>query len=99
MPSFKYIIVRAAVIDEYYEIEADSEQEAVEMAMDGDYGDPIKTEFVDWRDDEWQVADTEPIDPLYRMVKDYASKPEYFINESGLKIDAITGEMYSKEIG
>jgi len=99
MPSFKYIIVRAAVIDEYYEIEADSEQEAVEMAMDGDYGDPIKTEFVDWRDDEWQVADTEPIDPLYRMVKDYASKPNYFINESGLKIDAITGEMYSKEIG
>jgi hypothetical protein len=99
MSKFKYIMVRAAVIDEYYEIEADSESEAVEIVMDGDYGDPIKTEFVDWRDDEWQVADTEPIDPLYRMVKDYASKPEYFINESGLKIDAITGEMYSKEIG
>jgi hypothetical protein len=33
------------------------------------------------------------------MVKDYASKPDYFVNESGLKIDAITGEMYSKEIG
>jgi hypothetical protein len=41
--------------------------------MDGNYGDPIKTEFVDWRDDEWQVADTELIDPLYRMVKDYKS--------------------------
>jgi len=99
MPKFKYIIVRAAVIDEYYEIEADSEQEAVEMAMDGDYGDPIKTEFVDWRDDEWQVADTEPIDPLYRMVKDYTLSPAYFVNESGLKIDVVTGDMYSKEIG
>ena len=71
MPKFKYILVRAAVIDEYYEIEADSEEEALEVAMDGSYGDPIKTEFVDWRDDEWQVADTEPIEPLYRMIKDY----------------------------
>jgi hypothetical protein len=73
MPKFKYIMVRAAVIDEYYEIEADSEEEALEIVMDGDYGDPIKTEFVDWRDDEWQVADTEEIEPLYRMVKDYKS--------------------------
>ena len=73
MPKFKYIMVRAAVIDEYYEIEADSESEALEIAMDGNYGDPFKTEFVDWRDDEWQVADTEEIEPLYRMVKDYKS--------------------------
>ncbi len=71
MPKFKYVMVRAAIIDEYYDIEADSEAEALEMVMDGDYGDPIKTEFVDWRDDEWQVADTEEIEPLYRMVKDY----------------------------
>jgi hypothetical protein len=71
MPKFKYIMVRAAVIDEYYEIEADSESEALDLVMDGDYGDPIKTEFVDWRDDEWQVADTEEIEPLYRMIKDY----------------------------
>jgi hypothetical protein len=73
MPKFKYVLVRAAVIDEYYEIEADSEEEALEVAMDGSYGDPIKTEFVDWRDDEWQVADTEEIEPLYRMIKDYKS--------------------------
>jgi hypothetical protein len=73
MARYKYILVRAAVIDEYYEIEADSEDEAREIALDGNYGDPIKTEFVDWRDDEWQVADTEEIEPLYRMVKDYKS--------------------------
>ena len=71
MPQFKYIIVRAAVIDEYYEVEADSETEALEYAYDGNLADPVKTEFVDWRDDEYQVVETEVIDPLYRMVKDY----------------------------
>jgi hypothetical protein len=73
MPRFKYILVRAAVIDEYYEIEADSEAEALEIAYDGNYGDPVKTEFIDWRDDSYQVADVEEIEPLYRMVKDYKS--------------------------
>jgi hypothetical protein len=73
MPRFKYILVRAAVIDEYYEIEADSESEALEIAYDGGYGDPVKTEFVDWRDDSYQVADVEEIEPLYRMIKDYKS--------------------------
>jgi hypothetical protein len=73
MPRFKYILVRAAVIDEYYEIEADSEGEALEIAYDGNYGDPVKTEFIDWRDDSYQVADVEEIEPLYRMVKDYKS--------------------------
>jgi hypothetical protein len=73
MPKFKYILVRAAVIDEYYEVEADSEAEALEMAIDGDLADPIKTDFVDWRDDEYQICDTEEIEPLYRMVKDYES--------------------------
>jgi hypothetical protein len=73
MPRFKYILVRAAVIDEYYEVEADSETEALEYAYDGNLADPVKTEFVDWRDDEYQVADVEENDPLYVMVKDYKS--------------------------
>ena len=71
MPKFKYILVRAAVMDEYYEIEADSEEEALSIAYDGNLGDPVKTEFIDWRDDEYQIADTEEIEPLYQMVKDY----------------------------
>ena len=71
MPKFRYTVVRAAVIDEYYEIEADSEEEALSIAFDGEAGDPVRTEFVDWRDDEYAVVDTECIDPLYRMVKDY----------------------------
>jgi len=73
MARYKFTMVRAAVIDEYYEIEADSEDEAREIAFDGGYGDPVRTEFIDWRDDEWSAVDCEENDPLYRMVKDYKS--------------------------
>ena len=71
MARFKFTLCRAAVIDEYYEIEADSEEEAKSIAYDGNYGDPVRTEFVDWRDDEWTAVDCEENDPLYRMVKRY----------------------------
>ena len=71
MATHKYTLVRAAVIDEYYEVEADSEEEALEIAYDGNLGDPFKTEFRDWRDDEYEVVESEVIDPLYVMVKDY----------------------------
>lgn len=71
VPKFKFTLVRAAVIDEFYEIEADSEEEALSIALDGNYGDPIRTEFVDWRDDEFSAVDCEDLEPLYRMVKDY----------------------------
>lgn len=73
MPRAIYTLVRAAVIDEYYEIEADSPEEALEIANDGNLPDPSHIEFVDWRDDEYQVADEEILDPLYVMVKDYKS--------------------------
>ena len=73
MAKFKFTLCRAAVIDEYYEIEADSESEALEIAYDGCLGEPLRTEFIDWHDDEYQVADVEVIDPLYVMVKDYKS--------------------------
>jgi hypothetical protein len=71
MPKAIYTLVRAAVIDEYYEIEADSEEEALEQAYNGNLPDPVRTEFIDWRDDEYQVCDIAEIEPLYRMVKDY----------------------------
>lgn len=71
MPKFKFTLCRAAVIDEYYEIEADSEEEAKSICYDGGYGEPVRTEFVDWRDDEWSAVDCEELEPLYRMVKEY----------------------------
>ena len=73
MPKYKFTLVRAAIIDEYYEVEADSEEQALEMAHDGDLPDPIRTDFVDWRDDNYELIDKEEIEPLYRMVKDYES--------------------------
>jgi len=73
LATHKFYLVRAAVIDEYYEVEANSEAEALEIAYDGNLGDPYKTEFVDWRDEEYQVVESEVIDPLYVMVKDYKS--------------------------
>ena len=73
MATHKFYLVRAAVIDEYYEVEADSEAEALEIAYDGNLADPYKTEFRDWADEEYAVVESEVIDPLYVMVKDYKS--------------------------
>lgn len=71
MARYKFVFARASIIDEYYEIEADTEEEAMEIAYDGNYGEPVRTEFIDWRDDEWTVVDREIVDPLYKMVKEY----------------------------
>ena len=73
MPKMIVTLCRAAVIDEYYEVEVDSEEEALRMAFDGELPDPYRTEFIDWRDDSWQITDVEHQDPLYVMVKDYKS--------------------------
>ena len=71
MPKLKVLICRSAIIEEYYEIEADSEEQALEIAYDGGYGEPVHTEFVDWRDDEWTVSEVQIMEPLYKMIKDY----------------------------
>jgi hypothetical protein len=71
MARFKFTVCRAAVIDEYYEIEADSEEEALSIAYDGNLGEPVRTEFVDWRDDEYSAVDCEETCKLYNMVKEY----------------------------
>jgi len=71
MARFKFTVCRTAIIDEYYEIEADSEQQALDIAYDGGYPDPIRTEFIDWRDDEWTVVEREETCKLYNMVKEY----------------------------
>jgi hypothetical protein len=55
---------------EVYWVEADSEEEAMEIAYDGNAGDPA-LDWVDWMDDQYEVDDVEIIDPLYKMVKEY----------------------------
>jgi hypothetical protein len=55
---------------ETYFVQADSEEEAMELAYDGNAGDP-QMEWIDWMDDCYEVDDVEIIDPLYKMVKEY----------------------------
>jgi hypothetical protein len=55
---------------ETYYIEADSEEQALEICADGDIPEPI-LQFVDWYDEEYEVEGKECIDPLYKMIKEY----------------------------
>lgn len=70
MPKYRYEITRRSIICETYWVEADSEEEALEICQNGSAEDP-QLEFIDWYDDNYEVEDTECIDPLYRMVKDH----------------------------
>jgi len=67
---YKFTMSRSAIITEVYEIEADDLEEANEMLYDGNYGEPVHTEWLDWHGN-WEEDEREIIDPLYRMVKDH----------------------------
>ena len=71
MAAYRFRFSRRVVLDEIYEIEADSEEEAIDMMTSGEYGDPVETEFIDWYDDDFHFEDKEPIDPLVKMVAEY----------------------------
>jgi len=72
MPKFEFQISRRSITCETYWVEADSEEEALEICNDGNIPEPM-IEFLDWLDDDYQVDSKECIDPLYRMVKDFES--------------------------
>lgn len=72
MPKFKFEITRRSIMCETYFVEADSEEEALEICADGDVPEPI-LEFIDWYDESYEVEGKECVDPLYVMVKDYKS--------------------------
>jgi len=65
----KFTIWRRTEQIETYEVEAESEEEAIEQLNNGRH-DPVDTEFIDWLDG-WQVETVEELDPLYVMVKEY----------------------------
>ncbi len=65
----KFTFWRNSIIAETFEIEAKDEEEAREILMNG--CDPITQEWMDWATDDFELEDTEELDPLYRMVKDY----------------------------
>lgn len=75
MAQFKFPVIRRSIIEETFWIEADSEDEALEMARDGNYDDKaVTTEWLDWYDDEFSMdpnIEPQPLCKLYNMVKDY----------------------------
>jgi len=71
---FKYTLKRKSVFEELFEIEAESEEEALAKAMEGDYPSPFFQDWVDWYDDEFQIdedVEPKPVCELYEMVKEY----------------------------
>jgi hypothetical protein len=66
----KYTYWRNAIICEVYQVEAETEDEAIQQLMDGCH-DPVDTEWVDWATGTYEIESIEELDPLYRMVKDY----------------------------
>lgn len=68
----RYTFWRNAIVAETYVFEADSEEAAREMLYNGEAGDPVHTEWIDWATSDFELEDQEELDPLYRMVKDYA---------------------------
>jgi hypothetical protein len=73
MKKFKFLMSRTSLIQESFWVEADSEEEAMELGFDGeiDNGEPAHSEWIDYTDDEWSIDKKECIDPLYVMVKEY----------------------------
>lgn len=73
--TYKFTFNRRAIIDEVYEVEAESEEEAVEMMFNGEYGDPVHIEFVDWSDDGWEVSGREEVEQLTKFIKSKDANP------------------------
>ena len=67
----KFTFWRTAIVCEYHEVEAETEEEARDMMFDS--GDPVRTEWMDWDSDSFELEHVEELDPLYCMVKEYKS--------------------------
>lgn len=74
MAKYRFKLYRRSIVDETFYVDADSEEEALEIAEneppDPD-GDPT---WLEWLDEGYEIDTAEPpeiIDPLYRMVKDH----------------------------
>ena len=67
----KFTFWRNAIISETYVVECETEEEAREMLWNGKV-EVFTEEWMDWATDDFELEHVEIIDPLYRMVKDYA---------------------------
>lgn len=66
----RFTMWRNSIVAETYIVEAESEEQAREMLMNGEV-EVFSEEWIDWATDRFEVEDVEELDPLYRMVKDY----------------------------
>jgi hypothetical protein len=66
----RFTFWRNAIVSETYIVEAETEEAAREMLRDGSV-DVFSEEWIDWATDDFELEDTEELDPLYRMVKEY----------------------------
>lgn len=66
----KFTFWRNAIISETYEVEAETEEQAREQLMNGLH-DPVHSEWMDWATGNFELEETEEMDPLYVMVKGY----------------------------
>lgn len=67
----KFTFWRNAIIAETYVVEAATESEARELVMSAD---PVRTEWMDWHSDQFELEEIEIIEPLYAMVKNYKER-------------------------
>ena len=71
----KFRLARRSIIDETFWVEAEDEDEALQIAREGGaVHDPNDSAWVDWHDDRYEVTKVEELDPLYVMVRDHDRK-------------------------
>lgn len=73
--TYKFTFYRRAIIEEQYTVEAETEESAVEMMFNGEYGDPDVCEFVDWDDDGWECSGKEEVEQLTKFIKSKDENP------------------------
>ena len=75
MAAFRFALTRRSLIEETFWVEADTPEEAVDRAGNGEYDDNNITQvWSDWYDDYFEISqdfEPEPLCPLHKMVKEY----------------------------
>jgi hypothetical protein len=68
---YKFLLSRTSLIQESYWVEADTEEEALELGFNGevDNDEPALRQWIDYYDDEWSVDERVSQDDLVIFVK------------------------------
>lgn len=69
MAAFRYKLVRRSIVEETFYVDADSEDEATDIANSNPPDPEGNPEWIEWYDDWYEIIDTESLDPLYTMIK------------------------------